>query len=99
MPSVRSRWLGKEARSRQVEARRPPPLRGCGVCELAKGSAGGAFAYRYHAVDGCGGWQVTCNRDFGMDQDIGVPDGGVIVARINALTVRMGVVDAQTTEH
>lgn len=74
-------------------------LRGCGVCELAKGSAGGGFAYCYHAVDGCGGWQVTCDRDFRMDQEIGVPDGGVIVARINALAVRMGVVQSQTTKY
>jgi hypothetical protein len=34
-----------------------------------------------------------------MDQEIGVPDGGVIVARINALAVRMGVVQSQTTKY
>src|SRR5579884_480887 len=65
---------------------------------VVQGSDGCSGACRNHAIDGGGAGNVAGKRNSGMDEQIGVADRGVILARVNPAGAAMMRVHARRAQ-
>jgi len=71
---------------------------GCLRREPAERQPGGVLSGRNHSFDGHRTGQITGQRNLGVDEKIGVPDGRMVVRRVRTICLGMVRIDAKPAQ-
>ena len=64
------------------------------LCEPVECQPGGVLPGQNHSLDCYGTWQITSQRNSGVDKDIGVSNSGAVMRRVSTACARMMRINA-----